>query len=149
MARRAGRVLRRFQQGDERCGAGHGRCEAQGAGRPQRRILRGLRTADGREEGQVRIFPRLPGLPGVHVHKADRNRNARQMPEVRRQDTQAHLEKGLCVLRLRARPRVRIYHMGRADEGLLPGLRQDDVQAQRPRRAQALLHKRGLPELRA
>ena len=68
--------------------------------------------------------------------------------QVRRQDLKAHEQEGLCLLRLREGHRLRLHHLGRADEGRLPELRQDDVQARRARPAQELLHQRGVPELR-
>ena len=100
---------------------------------------------DGQRKGPLWPVPRLQRLPRVHVYQAHRGGDARQVPEVRRPDPEAHLEEGLCLLCLRARHRLRLHHLGRADQGCLPPVRKDHVQAERARTAQGLLHQRGMP----
>ena len=71
------------------------------------------------KKGKFGYFLACPGFPECTFTKPIVIEMPGKCPKCGGKYTQAHLEKGLCVLRLRARPRVRIYHMGRADEGLL------------------------------
>ena len=97
-----------------------------------------------KKKGKFGYFLACPGFPECTFTKPIVVEMPGKCPK-----PQAHEQEGLCVLRLRARHRLRLHHLGRAHQGLLPGLRQDAFQAQRPRPAEVLLHQRSLPELRA
>ena len=143
-------VLRRIPSGDGKSGEGPGRRAPEGPRCAQRRALRGLRPPDGGQEGPLRTVSGMPRFPGVHLYQAHRSGDARQMPQMRQQDPQAHLQEGLCVLRLRAGNGLRFYHLGCANQGFLPCLRQDHVQKIRARRSEALLllRQRGMRQFR-
>ena len=121
----------------------------QGAGRGVRGSVPRLRAQPGDKIRPLRPLPGLPGLSRVQLHHAHRGGDARQVPQVRQPHTQAHLQARLHLLRLRAWGRVRLHDLGRAHQGGLPRVRQDDVQALRPRAHEGLLHQRELPQLHA
>ena len=65
---------------------------------------------------------------------------------MRREDPEKDLQKGLCLLCLRERNRVRFHNLGRAYCLQLPGMRKDHVQTERKRSAEIILRESGMLE---
>ena len=83
------------------------------------------------KKGKFGYFLACPGFPECTFTKPIVVEMPGKCPKCGGRILKRTSKKGLCVLRLRARHGLRLYNMGRPDEGLLPSLRQDDVQAQR------------------
>ena len=109
----------------------------------ERRHLRKVRRAHGRQGQPLRQIPGVSQLPEVPQHQALR-RTGRKVPQVRRRSLQEDLQKGQGVLRVR-KPRLRILRMGRPRAQTLPRLRSvyEDDQVQ-DRRGQIHLLQRGV-----
>ena len=73
------------------------------------------------KSGRFGRFLACPGYPGVQEYEAASSSGCRAAARKLRQwDAQAQVQKGLCLLRLRARRGVRLYDVGRAHGAGLP-----------------------------